>query len=121
MLAGTLLTSILMTGTAGCVTKAQARAEAQRAYAAGQQEAFARMQQARGPTVTVSGPVRNPFVAWTPEMTLAKAILEAVYVGQSEPKQITLVRAGQEHVIATSRLLSGEDIPLEAGDIVRIE
>jgi len=82
---------------------------------------MARMQQLEGPTVTVSGPVRIPRVAWTPELTLAKAILAADYYAPSAPTRIIIIRNARELPIDPSQLLAGQDIPLEVGDVVRIE
>jgi hypothetical protein len=105
----------------GCVSKSRAKEEARKAYIAGQQEATMRLQQARGPTVTVAGPVRNSFVPWSSETTLAKAILEAGYYGQSDPKEILIVRKGQQIPVDVERLLKGDDVPLESGDAVYLK
>jgi hypothetical protein len=105
----------------GCVSKTRAKAEAQKAFVAGQQEAMMRLQHARGPSVTVSGQVKNPFVPWSSETTLAKAILEANYCGPADPKEILILRKGQQIPVDVQRLLSGEDVPLEAGDVVYLK
>jgi hypothetical protein len=109
----------LVAGTAGCVSKAKARAQAQEAYMAGRRDA--QRVQAATPTVTVTGPVRNGSVPWTPELTLARAIIAAGYLGQAEPTGIVIVRNGEETRIDATRLLAGEDVPLESGDVVKLE
>lgn len=114
-----LLSSVLVTGVTGCVTKARAREQAREAYLAGRREAQ-RMQLA-SPTVTVTGPVRNGSVPWTAELTLAKAIIAAGYLGHAEPTGIVIVRNGEETRIDPARLLAGEDFPLDAGDVVKLE
>ena len=105
----------------GCVSKSKAKLQAQAAFTAGQQETLMRLQQVRGPSITFSGPVRNPFVPWTPDLTLARAIIAAVYFGAQDPSHITLFRHGQQIPVDPGTLLQGEDVPLEAGDIIKIE
>ena len=105
---------------AGCVTKSKARAEAQKAFVAGQQQAMIQMSQPRQPVVTFIGPVRNPTVTWSQDLTLAKAIVAAGYEPPSDPKQIMIVRNGQAIPVDPKKLLSGEDVPLVAGDLVQI-
>lgn len=104
----------------GCVTKSKAKAEAQKAYFAGQQQAMMRMSQPQQPVVTFIGPVRNPTVPWSQELTLAKAIVAAGYQPQTDPQQIMIVRNGQAIPVDPKKLLEGEDIPLVAGDLVQI-
>lgn len=105
---------------AGCVTKSKAKAEAQKAYFAGQQQGIMRMSQPQQPVVTFIGPVRNPTVLWSQDLTLAKAIVAAGYEAKVDPKQIMIVRNGQAIPVDPKKLLEGEDIPLVAGDLVQI-
>lgn len=105
--------------TTGCVTRTKANADVQAAYQAGQQEAFRRMQQARGPSVTVAGPVRIPFVTWEQGLTLARTLVDADYYGP-EPREIVIIRNGEEIKVDVSALLGGQDVPLQAGDTVKI-
>ena len=105
---------------AGCVTKSKAKAEVQKAYFAGQEQAMIRMSQPHQPVVTFIGPVRNPTVLWNPDLTLAKAIVAAGYDAKADPKQIMIVRNGQAIPVDPKKLLEGEDIPLVAGDLVQI-
>src|SRR5690349_11130639 len=83
---------------AGCVSKAKAQAQANAAFIAGQQRAamMSRQTQLQGPTVTVVGDVRNALVPWTPDLTLAKAVLAAAYYGTSDPTVIVIQRDGKE-------------------------
>lgn len=111
---------VFIVGFAGCVTKGKAKADAQAAFLAGQQQAMARMVQPQAPVVTFIGPVRNPTVPWSEDLTLAKAILESGYNAPSDPKQIMIVRNGQAIPVDPQKLLNGEDVPLVAGDLVQI-
>jgi len=106
--------------SAGCVTKSKAQAEAQKAFFAGQQQAMMRMSQPQQPVVTFIGPVHNPMVPWSQDLTLAKAIVAAGYDAKADPKQIMIVRNGQAIPVDPKKLLEGEDIPLVAGDLVQI-
>jgi hypothetical protein len=117
---GILCSFALALVVAGCVTKSKANAEAQAAYLAGQQQAMMRMSQPHQPVVTFIGPVRNPTVLWSQELTLAKAIVAAGYDAKADPKQIMIVRNGQAIPVDPKKLLEGEDIPLVAGDLVQI-
>lgn len=105
----------------GCVSKAKAKADAQAAYQAGRRDALAQLPQLLGPVVNLVGPVANAYLPWTPEMTLAKAIVDAGYKGVREPAGIVIVRRGQGIRVDPKKLLAGEDVPLEAGDIVKLE
>jgi hypothetical protein len=108
----------------GCVSKGKANAQARAAYIAGQQQALVRMQQVQtqgqGPCVTVNGEVRNHVVPWTEGMTLAKALVSADYLGTADPGQILIVHNGIATRVQPAQLLSGADIPLQAGDIVQL-
>jgi molybdopterin converting factor small subunit len=104
----------------GCVTKTKANAQSRAAYLAGQQQAVARMQQAQGPSVTINGEVRNHVVPWTQGLTLAQAVVAAEYTGAKDPGQIIIVHRGIATRVDPRQLLSGVDIPLQAGDIVQL-
>ena len=105
---------------AGCTTKSSARSQARAAYAAGQQQALERVLQSRN-SVTVIGTVRNPLVPWTEDLTLARALVAADYYARGNPREIIIVRNGQPLTVDPKRLLQGEDVPLEAGDVVNIK
>jgi hypothetical protein len=105
---------------AGCTTKAKAKAEARNAFAAGQHQAMMRMQQAQNPSITVQGAVRNPLIPWTEDMTVAKAVVAAVYFGAKDPTEIIVVRDGQAFGVDPKQLLNGTDPPLEPGDVLEI-
>jgi protein involved in polysaccharide export with SLBB domain len=111
---------LILIGVSGCVTKSKAKADAQSAFLAGQQQAMIRMAQPHPAVVTFIGPVRNPTVPWSQELTLAKAIVDAGYNAPSDPKQIMIVRNGQAIPVDPQKLLNGEDVPLVAGDLVQI-
>ena len=108
-------------GLAGCVTKAKARAEARAAYIAGQQEAM-QMQQRQGASgdVRLIGQVQIPTLPWVSGLTLMKALVTAEYTGP-DPTQIIVIHNGVPSVVDVKKLLAGEDVPLQAGDVVRID
>ncbi len=104
-----------------CVTKSSADARARAAFLAGQQQAMMQMQQTRGggPSVNITGAVRNSMVPWTAGLTLARAVIAADYFGP-DPTQIVIVRAGRAILFDAHKLLNGEDVPLQPGDLVEI-
>jgi hypothetical protein len=109
---------------AGCASKDKADARARAAFVAGQQQAALRMQQVQtlpqAPSVTINGEVRNHIVPWTQDLTLAAALVAADYYGATDPSLIYLVRNGKATVVDAKQLLSGVDIPLQAGDVVQL-
>ena len=117
---------LLAVALGGCVTKSKANAQARAAFLAGQQQAMATMQQAQPqgqgqvPGVTVNGEVRNRVVPWTAGLTLTKALLAADYYGTTDPDQIMIVHNGMATRVDPKQLLTGVDIPLQPGDVVRI-
>lgn len=115
----TLVVSVPLAGlVGGCVSKSKARAEAQRAYMAGQQAAIAKMQAQN--SVTVNGQVRNPLVPWTEDLTLTKAIVAADYYGKAEPRSIIVVHEGIGRRYDAKEVLKGADMPLSPGDVVQL-
>jgi hypothetical protein len=115
---------LLVVALAGCVSKSTADARARAAFLAGQQQAGARMQQLQtlpqGPSVIVNGEVRNHIVPWTEGMTLASALVAADYYGATDPSLIYLVHNGKARILEPKQLLSGADVPLQAGDTVEL-
>jgi hypothetical protein len=105
---------------AGCVSKAKAKADARKAYLAGRQEVVRNMQRVGGATVTVIGQVVNPVVKWEEGMTLGGAILAAEYTAPQDPQTITIIRNNQPIPVDPRRLLRGEDLPVEVGDVIEI-
>ncbi len=105
---------------AGCVSKGKADQRARAAFVAGQQQALERMRQAQGPSVTIMGPVATPILPWTADLTLTKALVQANYLPSSQPKEILIIRQGRAFTVEPEKLLSGEDVPLEQGDVVKL-
>jgi len=68
---------LLVLATSGCTSRAKARAQAQAAFAAGQQQALARMNDARRTSIYVIGNVRYREIPWSEGLTLAQAIVAA--------------------------------------------
>lgn len=80
-----------------------------------------RMQmQNANPTVSVAGQVKNPVQPWVEGLTLSQAIVNAGYTGR-QPSRILIVRAGRAISMDPKKLLAGEDMPLQSGDIVQID
>src|SRR6266436_5511699 len=102
-----LLVALLV--VSGCASKAKEKAREHAAFVAGREEVLTRLQQARDTNVTVMGPVRNPVVPWTEDLTLAKALVTAEYQSPRTPRQIIILRAGQAIPVDPNQLLSGED------------
>jgi len=91
---------------------------------AGQQQGMLQAQQSQphaGPTITVAGPVKYTQVPWTDQMTVARAIIAAEYLGPGDPREILILRNGQATNVDPKRLLNGEDLPLQAGDVVQLK
>jgi len=72
------------------------------------------------PAVFIRGDVRNPIVPWSEDLTLARAILAADYVGRFDPHSINLIRGNRSKRFSAAMLLSGADTELEPGDIIEI-
>jgi hypothetical protein len=104
----------------GCTSKATAKSREHAAFVEGQEEVLMRLQQARDTNVTLIGPVRNPVVPWTEDLTLAKALVAAEYQSRRNPRQIIILRGGQAIPVDPNQLVNGEDVPLQAGDRVEI-
>jgi len=110
----------LLAGFSGCVTRATAEAQARAAFMAGQQSV--RMHQlSQAASVNFLGPVKNAVIAWREDLTLAQALVEAEYVPKTDPSLLVLVRRGHATLVTPKQLLGGQDIPLEAGDVVEIK
>jgi hypothetical protein len=122
LLAGFLSSAVPPLVFSGCVTKAAAQAQARAAFLSGQQQALERMQQtqSRGPSITFVGEVKNNVIPWTADLTLARAIVAAGYFGPADPKEIVVLRDGQEMRIDPKALLNGNDILLLPRDVVEV-
>lgn len=117
---GACLGFVLATSS-GCVRRSTARREAQVAFLNGQQNSVERQERLLATTLMVRGQVRSPIVTWRPDMTLSAALLEAGYLGRTDPHRITLTREGVRHSIDVRRLLKGlEDPAVLPGDLVEL-
>jgi hypothetical protein len=107
--------------TAGCTTKSAARLRADNAFLAGQNAALRQQSGAQGFNgVKILGAVQNQQVPWVAGLTLAQAVATANYIGQEEPKQIIITRAGESATLEAKVLLSDTPIPLEVGDVIEL-
>ena len=104
----------------GCTTQSEARARAQAAFMEGRRQAAESMNQNQAPMVFIIGPVRYPNIPWTPDLTLARALVIADYVNPGDPSQIIVTRNGENIPVAPRKLLQGQDLPLLAGDRIEI-
>jgi protein involved in polysaccharide export with SLBB domain len=104
-----------------CTSQSKAKAQAHAAFLAGQQQAMARMMQPRGPAVSILGDVRIPSLPWTEDLTVAKAIVAAGYLGSGDPSLIVLIRNGEAITIDPGQLLNGQDLPMQPGDVLQIQ
>jgi len=107
---------LLAFAATGCVTKAQARRDAQAGYVAGQKSVLS--QQPVG--VSVIGPVLHPNVPWVVGLTLTQAIATAHYLDARDPKSITIIRQGEKASMDPKDLINGTVVPLEPGDVIEI-
>lgn len=105
---------------AGCTTKANAKLEAQKAYMAGQQQAWEHYQQMRPNTVRFIGPVQFPTIDWHEGLTLVQAVVDAHYSLPGEPRLIIVTRGQETAQFTSKQLLKGADIPLNVGDVVEL-
>ena len=107
----------------GCVAKSTAQAQARAAFMAGRNQGLSQAQPAQPPqfpAVTVLGNVKFSNVPWTVNMTVAKAIVEAEYLGAGDPTDIIVSHNGEVTNVNPARLLKGDDMPLDVGDRVEI-
>jgi len=114
------LTAFVLLAAAGCTTRSKARAEAQAAYQAGQQQTFAQMAEARRINIRFIGPVRHAEIIWADGLTLAQAIATADYWDARDPRVVTIVRQRERINVSPRDLLNGKDWPLEPGDTVEM-
>src|SRR5258706_13185932 len=89
------LSLLVVLAFSGCTTRSKAKAQAQAAFAAGQQQALAQMRDAQRMIIRVIGNVRNPEVAWTEGLTLAQAIVAAGCYEQRDPREVVVIRRGE--------------------------
>jgi len=124
-----VITALALLAGAGCESRAKARADAKAAFLAGQNAALQRTQSQvpstneppSGASVAIVGEVKNHVLAWSPGFTLGDAVVQADYNGATDPVSIIIRRKGADIAVDPKRLLNGEDVPLEAGDIVQIQ
>jgi hypothetical protein len=119
---GWFLALLCTVAMSGCVSRAKAKAQAEAAFIAGQQQALAQMRQnsAQGAVVTLNGPVRQSVLPWTQNMTLGSALVAADYFGP-EPTSIVIAREGRAMQVDPKLLLQGKDVQLLAGDVIQIQ
>lgn len=119
MLFGFLAIAICVVPLTGCVSKQAAQEQARRAYEAGVQQG----QKAAEMNLThvfVRGPVQKPAIPWHEGLTVAKAIVEAVYTSPQDPMAINIRRKGRIIPVNPTELLRGVDPPVEAGDVIEL-
>lgn len=107
---------ILLTG---CVSNEEAATQAQRAYEAGFQQGQATAE-ARRTRVFFRGSFQQQSILWRPDLTVAQAIVEAVYTAPTDPTSIIITRNGEPMPVDPQNLLRGIDFLLEPGDTVHL-
>ncbi len=112
--------SLLLTTVPACTSHSKSKAQARAAFVAGQRQATARMAEKLNPTIQINGRVRNPTILWTEDLTLAKAIVAAEYYAPTDPISITILRQDQQIRVVPRKLLAGEDVPLQPGDVIEL-
>jgi hypothetical protein len=110
---------ILLALTGGCTTKGKSKEQARKAYLAGQARGRSQMEPQMA-YVYVMGNVTNHSVPWTEELTLARALITAGYLGAGNPTEIVVVRNGLATNIDPIQLLRGQDVKLNANDRIEI-
>ncbi len=111
---------LLLLAATGCTTKSKSQMLTQNAFLAGQNAALKQQLAAQSAGVTIVGAVQNSNVPWVAGLTLAQAIATANFTGTDEPQQIIITRQGESATLDAEVLMSGTDIPLEAGDVVEL-
>lgn len=114
------LLCLAVIAVAGCTTKSRAKADANAAFMAGQQQGMMQAQDLQRTGVRFIGNVKNPLIEWTQDLTLAEAIIAAEYQGRNAPGEIIILRRGQAIHFEPHRLLNGDDMPLLPGDTVEV-
>lgn len=113
-----IMTLALLLGC-GCVSKKAAQEQARRAFEAGVQQG----RQAAEMNMThvfLRGPVQKQVIPWHKGLTVAQAIVEAVYTSQQAPMAITIRRKGRNIPVNPTDLLQGVNPPVEAGDLIEL-
>jgi hypothetical protein len=114
-----LLALCLLILLTGCVSNEEAAAQAQRAYEAGFQQGQATAK-ARRTQVFFRGSFQQQSILWRPDLTVAQAIVEAVYTAPTDPTSIIITRNGEPMPVDPQNLLRGIDFLLEPGDTVHL-
>jgi hypothetical protein len=109
----------LALGAAGCASNS--RQQQEQGYIAGQNAILKEQQDQQNASVIVLGTVQNQRVPWVQGLTLSQAIATANYLGQNEPKTITITRDGETATIDAKMLFQGAVVPLEAGDVIELQ
>ena len=115
-----VLLLVMIAALAGCATKSNADARARQAFAAGQQQTFAQINEARRTSILFIGPVRQREVPWSDGLTLAQAVAAAGYTDARDPRNIFVNRQRIRIPFDPQALLRGKDLLLEPGDTIEI-
>src|SRR5262245_12408009 len=71
--------------------------------------------------VIIKGIVRYPVILWTEDLTVARAIVTAEYLGTRDPVIISIQRGREKYYVDPARLVLGIVDPwLEPGDVVEL-
>ena len=103
----------------GCVSKKAADEQAQKAYQTGFQHGQSAAE-AKRTHVFITGPVQRQQILWHPNLSVAQAIVEAVYTAPSDPSSIIVTRNGVPNPVDPQNLLRGIDFELQPGDTIQL-
>ena len=110
---------ILQIGS-GCVSKRKARAAVHhQSEIIAKQQAWIERNQRPG-QVMVYGDVKHHQVAWTEDLTLIGAILDAEWLNRNDPRRLVVIRNGERFEVDPDRLSIETDYFLEPGDRIEI-
>lgn len=119
-ISGIFTGNLLVLGLLGCASNKHEQTLAQTQFVAGQEEAFAQLQLSGIYVVRVVGPFKRTVLLWHKGMTLAETILEAGYLEEVAPTQFLIQRGPTALTVTPDSLLRGKDVPVEAGDVIRV-
>ena len=116
-----LVACLALALVAGCASKEKAakqKAAQQKAFMAGQEQAWQQYKQIHPNSIRFDGPVANPIIAWSEDLTLMQAIVQAGYGAPGNPSVIIVMRGNEQRRFTAQQLLNGGDFELQPGDHV---
>jgi hypothetical protein len=112
------LLALTLALSTGCSSKDKLKVAQQKAFLAGQEQAWQQYRQVNPNSIRFLGPVANPIIAWREGLTLVRAIVEAGYAVPGNPSVIVVQRGAEQRQFSARQLLNGEDMELLPADQV---